>query len=606
MGALIFFLPVILALLALTIVAIVRTSRIEELEERLARMEAAAMRSPAPQPTSSTPAPAPQPPAAPSPPTPAPVTEPGFTLSESGPAEEHLESIIGRRWTGLIAIALIVVATAFFLKYAFESRWIGELGRVALGVAAGLTFVGGGYKLHRRRWRYLSEVLTGGGIVILYLSVYGAFAYYHLVDQPTAFVFLAILVAQAGLLALAYDAPSIAILALVGGLLVPLLLSTGRDQYGVLFTYIGILDLGMLGVVMARSWKWIGSLAYLGTQLLFWAWYSENYLPGKRLAALLFQSAAFLIFVCADLAPNVRRIAAGREEWIRLAVNPFVFYATCYALLNTQYHNRMAPLALLLAVVYAALACAERRLYPADRRVVLVTAGTALTFVTLSIPIQLDANWITIAWGLEALVLLWAAIETATRPLQLFSRVLFALAVARFLFLDTPWWFRPLFTPVFNRYFLGMLALTACLSAAAYLCRRVSGAAPMIVLAAFGVFWLGSSVEAYTYFAAQARAAWSTAEVETGRRLLWAGQLSLSLLWSVYAGLLTFAGFRFQLRALRVAGLVLCAITLAKALLIDISELRQFYRILALFVLGLVLLGVAWKYQRGLRRETTS
>jgi uncharacterized membrane protein len=74
----------------------------------------------------------------------------------------------------------------------------------------------------------------------------------------------------------------------------------------------------------------------------------------------------------------------------------------------------------------------------------------------------------------------------------------------------------------------------------------------------------------------------------------------------VYAGLLTFAGFRFQLRALRVAGLVLCAITLAKALLIDISELRQFYRILALFVLGLVLLGVAWKYQRGLRRETTS
>jgi len=77
----------------------------------------------------------------------------------------------------------------------------------------------------------------------LYLSVYGAFAYYHLVDQRTAFIFLAILVAEAHLLAMEYDAPSVAVLALVGGFLVPLLLSTGRDQYRVLFTYIGILDL---------------------------------------------------------------------------------------------------------------------------------------------------------------------------------------------------------------------------------------------------------------------------------------------------------------------------------------------------------------------------
>src|ERR1035438_9506414 len=57
------------------------------------------------------------------------------------PSSEHLELVIGRRWIGLVAIALIVVATAFFLKYAFENRWIGELGRVTLGAAAGLTIV---------------------------------------------------------------------------------------------------------------------------------------------------------------------------------------------------------------------------------------------------------------------------------------------------------------------------------------------------------------------------------------------------------------------------------------------------------------------------------
>ena len=77
------------------------------------------------------------------------------------------------------------------------------------------------------------------------------------------------------------------------------------------------------------------------------------------------------------------------------------------------------------------------------------------------------------------------------------------------------------------------------------------------------------------------------------------------MLWSAFAGLLTLAGFRLQLRALRVAGLVLFGITLVKVIFLDISELDQFYRILALLALGLVLMAVAWAYQRGVRREQT-
>jgi len=129
-----------------------------------------------------------------------------------------------------------------------------------------------------------------------------------------------------------------------------------------------------------------------------------------------------------------------------------------------------------------------------------------------------------------------------------------------------------------------------------------------IGLLAFAVFWLGSSFEAYTYFSARAAAIGMAAanDSETARRLAWAGQLALSLLWSVYAGALTAAGFRYQVRALRVAGLILFGITLFKAMVIDISELREFYRIVALLILGLILLGVAWKYQRSLRREQTS
>ena len=593
--------------IVLPIVALVRTNRIRAIELRLAGVEAALLRlmgqqEPVAEPAEEAPVVKPLPVLAGPPPVADTVTTAGLARPALAPLPtESLEAVIGRKWVGWIAVLLIFCAAAFFLKYAFENRWIGELGRVSIGMAAGLALAWAGLELHRKGWLNLAQILTGGGIAILYLSVYGAFAYYHLLGARAAFVALAILVVEAHLLALSYNARAVAVMALAGGFLVPVLLNTGHDQYAVLFTYVGILDLGVLAVVMVRRWSWIGSLAYVATQCLFWSWYGEHYHPEKRVAVIAFQSAILVLFLLADLAPHLRRQAAGWEECIRLTVNPFVFYATCYFLLNDDHHEWMAPLALTMAVLYAAMARAEVAIQPADRRMLLITVGTALTFVTLAIPVQLKSNWITIAWGVEALMLVWASFDAAAPRLRLLSGIVFMAAILRFLFVDTPWVYRAPFTPVFNRYFLGMLALAVCLGCAAYLARRLSVFLAAGILAV-GVFWLGSSIETYGYFEAQARALQMVA-YESAKQLRWSGQLALSVLWSAFAGLLTATGFRLRLRAARVAGLVLFGVTLLKVVFLDISELRQFYRILALLALGVVLLIVAWKYQRGLRRE---
>ena len=140
----------------------------------------------------------------------------------------QLESLIGRRWVGWAAIALILFATAFFLKYAFENRWIGELGRVGIGITSGIAMCLAGYRYQRRGWRIFAQILTAGGIVLLYLSTYAAFSYYNLIGQKTAFFFLALLIAEAALLSLRYNAPAIATMALIGGFLTPLLLQSDR------------------------------------------------------------------------------------------------------------------------------------------------------------------------------------------------------------------------------------------------------------------------------------------------------------------------------------------------------------------------------------------
>lgn len=523
---------------------------------------------------------------------------------------QHLESIIGRRWLGWTAIILILFAAAFFLKYAFDNRWIGELGRVAIGVAAGVTLAALGFKYHKRGWMVFSQILTAGGVILLYLSVYAAFGYYHLATQAAAFTYLAILVAEAAGLALLYDAPAIAMMALVGGFLTPILLRSDRDQYRSLFGYIAALDLG--AVALLKHWMGLSSLALGGTHLLFWIWYGENYHPRKLGAVMVFQSAVFLIFLLGQMGRRLLTSASATfEDLALLLVNPFVFFATAYHLLNPDHHDWMGVFAIGMALIYAVAAKILLKRLATPHTLLLCMIAVALTFVTLAIPIQLRSNWITIGWSVEALAMLCVGVETRAPRLRALALGVFALSLIRLVFRDTHLDRRPMFTPVINKYFLSSLVVTACLFAAVLAYRRLGEVkevfAPkldmVILLVAIVTLWFIISVETHTYF--EARAAAEKAS-DLARHERWLGQMALSVMWSAYAGTLAAVGFARRSAVVRWMSLALFAFTVIKVMLVDISELRQLYRIIAFFVLGVLLLVVAWGYQKAFHSRESS
>jgi uncharacterized membrane protein len=75
-------------------------------------------------------------------------------------------------------------------------------------------------------------------------------------------------------------------------------------------------------------------------------------------------------------------------------------------------------------------------------------------------------------------------------------------------------------------------------------------------------------------------------------------QLSLSVLWALYASILTGVGIFKRLRGARVMGILLLGATVLKVFLLDLSSLRTFYRIISFIVLGLLLLTVSYSYNR--------
>jgi uncharacterized membrane protein len=375
--------------------------------------------------------------------------------------------------------------------------------------------------------------------------------------------------------------------------------------------YLFALDAGALALL--KHWRGLSSIAYFGTQLLFWLWYNEHYHHQLRAPVLVFQIAIFLLFLLAHLVRElIRREPATIEDALLLLANPFAFFATAYHLLNPTHHDWMGVFAIGMALVYASAAKLLLSRSLQSRREILLLIAVALTFVTIAIPIQLRSNWITIAWAVEGLAILWAALEIRSTRLRAHAFVLFGLAFIKFLFWDTPTGYRPAFTPVFNRYFLSSLLMIACFLDAVYLYHRASqrklidGRATKIFIGLFAAlaFWILISIETHTFFVARALAQKTVEDADHQR---WLGQMALSVIWAGYAAALAALGFVRRIAAIRWAALALFALTVIKAMLVDIAQLQQIYRIIVFFVLGILLLLVAWGYHRAFHsRESTT
>ena len=610
--------------LVLPIVALARTRQIGDLALRVQRLEAELARvSGRSAPTAPTPTPPPRPvdpeipvlevvPVAEESLPVAPSRPPGPAASVATVSDATLiENWIGQRGLGWAAVVLLFFSTAFFIKYAFDNDWIGPLGRVSIGLLAGVGLCLAGARYHTRDWRVFSQMLTAAGIVLIYLATFGAFAYYKLVGREAASVFLVILVAEMAALAVLYNAPSIALMAVIGGLLNPILLSTGLDQYRSFFMYLAVLNAGVVGLAVVRSWHAVGSVSLLGTQLLFWAWYHTHYHPEKLFAAVVFQTLLFALY----FAYPLRRVAtgpvvrlAGVEDLVRLVVNAFLYAVAGYVLLDADFHIWMGALALGMAILYTGRTWQGLRFASADERHNFVSLAVGLAFLAMVFPLQAHAAWIGVGWAALGLALWWFGLRIHTNFLRIFGTVLLFMAVTRLFFVDTPWNGRLPFTPIFNRYALPALTITGCVVAAAVVSRRMRRLddplerAVQVVCGLIGVVfvWLVLSVDAYQYFTAQVgRSRIDSATLHTLARV------SLSVLWAVYAAVVLTAGFLLPSRPLRWAALALFGLTLAKVLLIDMAGLGGFYRVTAFFVLSLMMGGAAWGYQKieALRRS---
>jgi uncharacterized membrane protein len=151
----------------------------------------------------------------------------------------------------------------------------------------------------------------------------------------------------------------------------------------------------------------------------------------------------------------------------------------------------------------------------------------------------------------------------------------------------------------------------ACLFAAILGTRRFRHGLPKVeqvgvALAAVGgvlLLWLILTIDMHGYFQVQA-----AEQPDEAVRWRWFGQLAVSALWAFYAVIVLAIGFARRIALLRWTALLIFGLTTCKVLLLDMSGLEEVYRILAFFVVAVVLGLAGWAYQRiqvGTHSETS-
>ena len=529
--------------------------------------------------------------------------------------KKELEAKIGGKWLNYVGIIAVVIGMGFFIKYAFENRWIGETGRVILGILVGLGFIVLG-EIWKNKYRYYSQGLVGGGIAILFLALFGAASFYKIIPMDVGRILFVVVTVFAVLLSVRYNASSIAFMGFLGGYLNPILLSTGENQQVALLTYIAIIDLGVLIVAYFKNWKWLSFAAFIATFVIFTGWAAKFYSlqPIPYQTTELFLVIFFLIFVSVSIFFNVvHKVKTELTDLIFVFLVASCFFGASYYNLRDFYPDWMGLFSGLMALVYFALAFLAHRRVAAGTGLVLTFLAVALAFLVVMVPIQLEKNWITIGWAVLAASLIFIGTRTNNGGILAGGTGLLVVAIGKLLFVDLHLdIYAPGFRSFLNERFLTALVVAAATFLSSYFFSRKRDAAYANVgsisffIAAHIVLILVLSLEVYDYFEVplsklsmgMAYTPNYEAYTDVYNRYLYAQRLSLSAIWAIYSVALIAIGFVKKHAPSRIFAIALFAVTIFKVFIFDMKGLQNIYRIISFIGLGVILLSVSFLYTR--------
>jgi uncharacterized membrane protein len=323
-----------------------------------------------------------------------------------------------------IGIVILFFGATFLAKYAAENSLFPiELRFIAIAIGAFALLIVG-WRLREKRPVY-SEVLQGGGIAGLYLTVFAA-TRFDLLPTGLAFGLLVVIALAAAILAVGQNALSLAVIGTAGGFLAPIMVSTGSGNYIALFSYYAVLNLGVFAVAWFRTWKVLNVLGFLFTFTITGLWRFNGYESDDLFAADAFLILFFLMYVgvsilnCVRQPPDLKGYVSGSLVF-GLPVVAFGLHAS----MVSRIEYAMAWSAFALGAFYLMLGWALYRTgRESFRLLVEAFAALGVIFASLAIPLAFDTRTTAAMWAVEGAGLLWLGVRQERKLARAFGALL--------------------------------------------------------------------------------------------------------------------------------------------------------------------------------------
>jgi uncharacterized membrane protein len=506
-------------------------------------------------------------PPAPAPATTPPVMRPWPTRPKPEPRELPITQILG--WTGATAL---VLAMAYLIRLALDTGWLTPERQIALAVLFGFALIGTGLWL-RASDRVYASLLPAGGLVVLFLSIYGAHLYYHFIGAQAAAGLVVATCFAALWLGRLFDNELYVLFAVLGSYSAPFLLPA---LYGTVTDL--VIYFAAWSVVYCIYSIWVGNrrayllAAYLALLGFHYLWQRIAYLEWQ--AAFSFQVIHFFIFLSGAAIFSLRHARPmNLSEAIAHLPLLLIFYALQYSLLHRHLPHIAPWIALGSAAVLLLAYLISKKVMgrPLESEKLLVGAYAALALFHAGymelVPDEY-APWVGLLMLPAAAVYLVTLGKSMSLPVRVLLGIIFVInylrAVTNADISDVP------------GHDLLALLYAVELYVAYYFTRRTAELASFDapVLFAGHIALMGAALQVFD------------------------GRLAVSLAWGVIALACLVLSFRFKDKLLGKSSLLLFAASVAKVMLFDLASATPLVRIGSLLILGVTLYLGGWLYKK--------
>ncbi len=334
---------------------------------------------------------------------------------ETPPPEWLLKAkawLFGGNLVAKMGLAILFIGVSFLLKYAAARVTVPIELRLAGIVLADIALLLWAWRIREQR-PAISLPAQGAAVAILMLTTFGAFKLYGLIPAGAAFALLFLLTAFACVLAVLQDALWLAIFGIVGGFAVPILTTTGGGSHIALFSYYALLNTGILGLALLRSWRLLNLLGFVFTFIIATAWGVLSYSPEHYLSTQLFLVLFFGFYVLIAVlyasrqAPELKHYVDGTLVF----GTPLAGFGLQYGLVKAMPFG-LAYSALALGLIYSGLALLLWQQRGTTLKLLTESfLALGVVFGSLAIPFALDGRWTSAAWALEGAGMVWVGLR---------------------------------------------------------------------------------------------------------------------------------------------------------------------------------------------------